>query len=90
MNLCSLCEATICVRMNLINYVFSYIEKNEQFCLRCLAKNHNKTMIEIFDMAKHFINNKQCDTKIWNEQISQTNCPLKEDCVFQKCWQLST
>jgi hypothetical protein len=83
-NQCHSCGAAICQRAFTINLALGFDE--EQFCINCLAAQHEQSPTDIFELGYHYVQNRDCFRKAWLKQTDPQTCPLKESCVFNICF----
>ncbi len=85
---CSVSQRPVCRRAFNINLALGYTE--EVYCLPSLAKIYSKSTEEMFDFAWDYIQARECFRKEWRKMQDPSECPLKEDCVFEKCFKMKT
>lgn len=81
---CPKCSAPVCQRAFTMNLAFGHDE--EQYCLNCLAGTYEQSLEEFFEQGLHYVNSRDCFKNAWEKLKSPNDCPLKNNCAFEKCF----
>ena len=81
---CSVTGLPVCRRIFNMNLAFGYTE--EFYSLQALAKKHDKSMEDIFDMGYDYVQGRECFRKEWDKMKERSECPLPNDCMIGKCF----
>ena len=82
---CSVTGLPICRRMFNINLALGYAE--EFYSLKALSEMHGQGMEEMFEFGLDYVEARECFRKEWAKMKGPDECPLKEDCAFELCFE---
>lgn len=83
---CPKCNKSICRRAYTMNLALGYAE--EQVCLECLSKMHDQDKESMYDFVFGYVDGRDCFKKEWVKMTSKDECPLPNDCVINKCFNI--